>query len=70
MNLKDITPNCASLSLAESDKIFFSEESEKRIAKAKAICAGCPMIQACLELGMEAEFGIYGGLTPAERKAL
>lgn len=70
MNLKDVTPNCASLSLKEADKLFFSEESEKRIAKAKALCADCPMTQACLELGMESEFGIYGGLTAAERKEM
>lgn len=70
MNLNELTPNCATLPLAEADKLFFSEDSEKRIAKAKALCADCPMIQACLELGMEMEYGIYGGLTPQERAAL
>lgn len=72
MNLYEITPPCAKLSLAEADKLFFSEESAKRIAQAKAICATCPMIQACLDhaIKSECEFGIFGGLTPAERKAL
>ena len=67
---KDITPPCSLLPAKEADKLFFSEESAKRQAQAKAICATCPMIDACLQLGMEMEFGIFGGLTPAERKAL
>ena len=66
----EVTPPCALLPQKEADKLFFSEESAKRIAKAKAICATCPMTAACLEIGMEMEFGIFGGLTPAERKAL
>lgn len=64
------TPPCALLSLKESERLFFSEESAKRIAKAKAICATCEIVQECLERGMDCEFGIFGGLTPAERKAL
>lgn len=72
LSLKDITPPCATLPRAEADKIFFSESSEKRIAKAKAICATCPMTQECLELALSSncEFGIFGGLTPSERAAL
>jgi hypothetical protein len=68
-SLKEITPPCATLSIKESDNLFFSELPSK-VAKAKALCAECPMTQACLELGMEMEFGIFGGLTPQERKAL
>ena len=72
MELYAVTPPCSLLPLAESDKLFFSEESEKRIAQAKAICATCPMVQACLDHAIKnnCEFGIFGGLTPAERKAL
>jgi WhiB family redox-sensing transcriptional regulator len=72
LSLKEIVPPCASLPLDEADKLFFSEASEKRIAQAKALCATCPMIQACLDhaIKSECEFGIFGGLTPEERKAL
>lgn len=63
---------CTQMSLAEADKIFFSEESAKRQAKAKALCATCDIREKCLEIAInnECEFGIFGGLTPAERKAL
>ena len=72
MKLHQVIPPCAKLPIAEADKIFFSEESAKRQAQAKALCATCPMVQACLDLALEnnCEFGIFGGLTPAERKAL
>lgn len=40
--------------------------------KAKAICAGCPIRQECLDHAMKhnIKFGIWGGLTPCERWAL
>lgn len=68
---KDTALPCASLSLAESDKLFFSE-SPKRIEMAKALCAQCPATQRCLEYALEneIEFGIFGATTPLERKAL
>lgn len=70
--LADVIPPCATLSPKESDKLFFSEDSAKRQAQAKALCATCPMTQACLEIALsnDLEFGIFGGLTPQERKAL
>lgn len=71
MFIQDVTLPCATLTLKESDKLFFSE-SPKRIAKAKAMCAECPAITQCLEyaLNQEIEFGIFGGTTPQERKAM
>ena len=67
----DVEVPCASMPLKEADKLFFSE-SPKRIATAKALCADCPMLDKCLQFAIEEniEFGIYGGTTPAERKAL
>lgn len=55
----------------DQTNLFFSELKSK-VAKAKAICATCPVANKCLELALatEAEFGIFGGLTPAERKSL
>lgn len=56
----------------QSTSLFFSNEDEKpadrkiREAKAKAICATCPVIPQCLQAG-EGEEGIWGGMTEAER---
>jgi len=51
--------------------LFFGEYAS-RIAAAKAICATCPVASKCLEFAIKdnIEFGIYGGMTPDERKAL
>lgn len=40
--------------------------------EAKAVCAGCPVREACLEYALSAkeEFGIWGGLTAFERQQL
>lgn len=38
--------------------------------EAKALCAKCPVRATCLERGMDEEFGVWGGLTRAERKRL
>lgn len=55
----------------EDMDLFFSELKSK-VAKAKAICASCEVIEKCLEFALdtEIEFGIFGGATPQERKAL
>lgn len=44
--------------------------SAEKVAFPKSICGGCPVRDACLEYGMinETEHGIFGGLTPAERR--
>jgi len=51
--------------------LFFGEYAS-RIAAAKAICATCPVIDKCRDFAINdnIEFGIYGGMTPDERKAL
>lgn len=38
---------------------------------ARAICAGCPVRDRCLDEALEAglDFGIWGGMNPAERRA-
>lgn len=40
------------------------------IMEAKNICAGCPVRNLCLEYALdnEEDFGIWGGLTPRERR--
>jgi len=37
---------------------------------AKEICMRCPVIAKCLLVGMQEDFGIWGGATPEQRKRL
>jgi positive regulator of sigma E activity len=61
-----------------SDPESWFSGNAKAQAAAKAVCATCPEKQECLTMALRAEvgepvslrFGIYGGLTPAERFAL
>lgn len=54
--------------------LFFSEpddpDHDERTAAAKALCSGCTVRQECLEgaLDRKEQYGIWGGLTAAERK--
>lgn len=41
--------------------LFFSTEPHD-IAAACAICAVCPCKEACARLGVDAEFGVWGGI--------
>lgn len=63
------TAACRGYDLAE----FFTE-SKLGMKRAKQICAGCPVRRQCLEEALRAEvgsrYGIYGGLTAAERTRL
>ena len=51
---------------------FYEEDDEEVIAFARGICAGCDVRQQCLDVAMSRneKFGIWGGLTPDERKVL
>jgi len=60
-----------------SSNLFFppatfekKEDREKREAKAKAVCSGCPVKFECLEEANEISepFGVWGGLNEVERK--
>ncbi len=55
--------------------IFFpvSEDTDQEaVDRARAICAVCPVSQACLEYALESNqrAGIWGGTTERERKSL
>lgn len=47
-----------------------SRKGAKEAERAKAVCAGCPVRQACRRGGMDERFGIWGGLTETERGRL
>ena len=36
----------------------------------KAICATCPVIDACREYGIDEHYGVWGGTTEQERRAM
>lgn len=58
--------------------VFFSPDAEggrareAREARAKAICAGCPVIRECAGYALTAggRYGVWGGLSERDRAAL
>ncbi len=59
--------------------LFFSPDTREgqgtrmsRIRRAKAVCSKCTVLAACRERGLRSnsKFGIWGGLTEHDRKAL
>jgi len=48
-------------------RLFFPERGEAT-RPAKAVCAGCPVAEECLDAGMWEKFGIWGGLSERERR--
>lgn len=54
-----------------ADPTLFFAESNSKIAQAKEVCVSCPIRKMCLDWAVEnAEEGIYGAMTPRERKKL
>ena len=59
--------------LGRATATFFPErgpEEKLAVAAAKQICASCAVRQCCLEAGLSESRGIWGGLTPPERRRL
>jgi WhiB family transcriptional regulator, redox-sensing transcriptional regulator len=61
----------------EDPELFFPIGSSgpaalKQIAAAKAICAQCPVREACLRFALDTgqDYGIWGGLTEDERRRM
>lgn len=55
----------------EDPDIFFCDESDpEAVAAAKEICESCPVIGPCLEASIKTDFGVWGGLTGRERRAV
>ena len=57
---------------AETDPKIFYPENGHNAPAAKAICAGCPVRDACLTWALERRegFGVWGGLSAKERDRL
>ena len=53
---------------------YFEKREEKlaREAKAKVLCAVCPVLEECLEYALETRepHGVWGGLNEMERRAI
>jgi WhiB family redox-sensing transcriptional regulator len=62
----------ACLDVPEDVTFFPDKENVAAIAKAKAICATCPVADECLTWAIESNQseGIWGGHTPKERRTL
>lgn len=62
----------ACLDVPEEVSFFPDKEDLRAIAKAKAICATCPVADECLTWAIESKQaeGIWGGHTPKERRTL
>ena len=58
-------PNCN----PDNADLFFLDIPDA-IEEAKAICRTCPIQIECLELGLREQYGIWGGMTTQERRAL
>jgi WhiB family transcriptional regulator, redox-sensing transcriptional regulator len=59
--------------VADPDLFFpisSSGPADKQIARAKMICAGCPVRQPCLEFALahDQTYGIWGGTTVEDRQ--
>jgi len=61
-------PNFELAACAGMNTELFFQDDALSIYRAKKICQTCPIKAACGEWAMaNAEFGIFGGMTPAER---
>lgn len=77
MKEADLTHYYDNAACADSNPDLFQvEEGQKptdlRSRIAKRICRECPVIQECLQFGIETgdKYGIYGGLLPRERNKI
>ena len=54
------------------DFFFDAEEDHRPYMAARKLCAGCPIQNVCLSYALDNHepFGMWGGLSPRERKEL
>jgi hypothetical protein len=73
--ITDTNKHEASCSDIEDPDIFFPDPSDyAKVSLAKSVCGGCPLIMDCLETALADtdafKWGIWGGTTPEERRAI
>lgn len=56
--------------LCRGETEAFDDEHAETVLAAKAVCARCPVAGECLEVGIFEPWGVWGGLTTEERRAL
>jgi len=54
----------------DPDIFFLKRDQGGRNGAAKAVCAGCPVSEECLEVGANELSGIWGGLSGRQRREL
>lgn len=60
----------------EDPELFFPVGEQgpalTQVAEAKTVCVRCPVLDECLSWGLETgqEFGVWGGLSEGERRAM
>lgn len=52
----------------DDPELFYSEARDAVIV-AKRLCASCPVRVRCADNGADEEFGVWGGLSAADRRA-
>lgn len=57
---------------ADPDIFFPSEGATHMVDAARAVCNACPVREECLEYALTRPevYGVWGGLTPVERREL
>lgn len=63
---------CGSLDSATADRLFFPDQPGRPTADGRLLCRQCPVRDDCLVGALERGdvYGIFGGLTAAQRHAL
>lgn len=52
------------------DPAIFYPEPHENAPEARAVCASCPVVDACLDANLWEDHGIWGNTSPLERKAM
>ena len=52
--------------------LFYADETDQPedVALAKSICTNCPVVDDCLSLNIDEQYGIWGNTTERERRIL
>lgn len=68
----DTAPWRRDAACAESDPELFFATDDEVVARAKRVCAACPVRTACLETALRQHemHGVWGGMAETERRRL